>query len=123
LHSPIARWEEQATNLNGKKAVVYHKNWSYLLNWLGVDVIGDLEPKPGLPPTSAHLASLLQTVRSSRPDFILIANYQNDKGAQWLSKKANIPILQLPFTVGGNQQAVDIFSLYDEVLSILIKDG
>lgn len=120
--SAITRWEEQAIQLHGKKAVVYHKNWSYLLNWLGIEMIGDLEPKPGLPPTSTHLASLLKTVRSEQPDFILMANYQNDKGAQWLSRKANVPVLKLPFTVAGSERAIDLFSLYDEVFSMLIKN-
>ena len=120
--SAITHWEEHAVELHGKKAVVYHKNWSYLLNWLGIEMIGDLEPKPGLPPTSTHLASLLKTVRSEQPDFILMANYQNDKGAQWLSRKANVPVLKLPFTVAGSERAIDLFSLYDEVLSMLIKN-
>ena len=120
--SAITHWEEQAVELHGKKAVVYHKNWSYLLNWLGIKMIGDLEPKPGLPPTSTHLASLLKTVRSEQPDFIFMANYQNDKGAQWLSRKANVPVLKLPFTIAGSERAIDLFSLYDEVLSMLIKN-
>ena len=119
----ITRWEEQAIQLRGKKVIVYHKNWSYLLNWLGIEMVGDLEPKPGIPPTSAHLAALLDIVRSDPPDFILMANYQNDKGAQWLSKKTDIPVLQLPFTVGGSKQSNDLFALYDEVLSMLIKEG
>ena len=116
----IKHWEEQAAGLKGKKAVVYHKNWSYLLNWLQMDVIGDLEPKPGIPPTSSHLASLLSTVRSDKPDFILIANYQDDKGAQWLSDKSGVKVLSLPFTVGGSKEATDLFSLYDDVLARIV---
>lgn len=117
----ITHWEQQADVLRGKKVIVYHKNWSYLLQWLQVDVIGDLEPKPGIPPTSAHLAKLLSTVRANKPDFILMANYQDDKGAQWLSKKANVPVLRLPFTVGGSEQASNLDALYNEVLSTLIS--
>ena len=116
-HVAIKRWEQQAVGLKGKKAIVYHKNWSYLLNWLQVEMIGDLEPKPGIPPTSAHLASLLTTVRSNKPDFILIANYQDDKGAQWLSEKTGVSVLRLPYTVGGSKEATNLFSLYDDVLS------
>jgi len=117
----IMRWEAMTENLAGKKVIVYHKNWSYLLKWLGVEVIGDLEPKPGLPPTSKHLSHLLNVTRDNAPDAILIANYQDDKGAQWLSDKTGIPVIHLPFTVGGSDQAIDLFSLYDEVLSLLIK--
>ena len=116
-------WETIAEPLKGKKVIVYHKNWSYLLNWLGVNIVGDLEPKPGIPPTSAHLASLLKTVRSESVDYIIIANYQNDKGARWLSKKTNIPVLNLPFTVGGNEAASNLFLLYSDVLSTLTQSS
>jgi len=115
------RWELQAKGLRGKKVIVYHKNWSYLLNWLKIDEVGDLEPKPGIPPTSSHLANLLQKSRSIKPSAIIMANYQNDKGAKWLKGKANIPVVKLPFTVGGSKQAVSFQTLYDEVITTLLK--
>ena len=99
---------------------VYHKNWRYLLNWLQVEVVGDLEPKPGIPPTSSHLAKLLHKARSTQPDYILMANYQDAKGARWLSEKTQIPVLSLPFTVGGSEQANDLPALYNAVITVLI---
>ncbi len=119
--SQTKQWESQAASLKGKKAIVYHKNWSYLLQWLKIETMADLEPVPGLPPTSSHLAQLLTKVRNDKPDFILIANYQDDKGAKWLSKKTGIPILRLPFTVGANKQAKDLSLLYSQVLTALLK--
>lgn len=112
----IKSWEKQAAQLRGKKVIVYHKNWSYMMNWLGIEAVGDLEPKPGIPPTSAHLASLLKKVRSTGADYILVANYQNNKGALWLSQKTKVPVINLPFTVGGSEKAIDLVSLYNEVL-------
>jgi zinc/manganese transport system substrate-binding protein len=117
----IVRWEQKAAVLRGKKVIVHHKNWSYLINWLDMKELGDIEPKPGLPPTSAHLARLLKQTRADQPDYILLANYQNPKGARWLSKKTQVPLLSLPFTVGGSKQATDLESLYDEVLSALTQ--
>ena len=117
----IVRWGKKAAVLRGKKVIVHHKNWSYLINWLDMKELGDIEPKPGLPPTSAHLARLLKQTRADQPDYILLANYQNPKGARWLSKKTQVPLLSLPFTVGGSKQATDLESLYDEVLSALTQ--
>lgn len=117
----ITKWELQAANLKGKQAVVYHRNWSYLLEWLGIEAIADLEPKPGLPPTSAHLVKLLKTVRTKQPAFILTASYQDKKGAKWLAGKSNLNVITLPFTVGGNKQAKDLFSLYDDTIQQLIQ--
>ncbi len=115
----IQTWEQQATLLQHTKAIVYHKSWSYLLNWLGVEIVGNLEPKPGTPPTSAHLARLLRISRQDKPDFILVAAYQDDRGARWLAQKSGVPVVVLPFTVGGSAQADDLFALYAETLTLL----
>ena len=116
----IEDWESQADVLQGKHAVVYHKNWSYLLNWLQIDTVGDLEPKPGIPPTSSHLNELLLSVEKQPAAFILIANYQNSKGSDWLSDRSGIPVLELPFTVGGNESATDLPGLYQSIVSTLL---
>lgn len=121
--SHIKKWESLTNQLIDKKVIVHHKNWSYLLNWLGIKSVGDLEPKPGLPPTSSHLVKLLKTVRSDNVDYILNANYQDSKGAEWLSNKSKVPVINLPFTVGGNENVKDMISLYDEVITRLIKSN
>ncbi len=117
----IQRWEKRGSALKNLKAIVYHKSWSYLLNWLGIEAVGNLEPKPGIPPTSRHLADILKISRQEKPDFILLAAFQKDKGVKWLSEKASVPIITLPFTVGGNDQATDLFSLYDNTLTLLLS--
>lgn len=118
-----ALWEQMAASLQGKKVIVNHKNWSYLLQWFDVEVVGDLEPKPGIPPTSAHLAHLLEISRAESVDFILMANYQDAKGALWLQQKTGVPLLQLPFTVGGQENATDLITLYDAVIKALIDQA
>lgn len=117
----IKSWEEKSAPLKGKKVIVYHRSWSYFFAWLGIEKIGDIEPKPGLPPTSAHLAKLLSVGQREKADFILIAAYQNTRGANWLGKKLDTPVLRLPFTVGGNKEATDLFGLYDSSLNILLS--
>ncbi len=114
-------WETKAAPLQGKQAVVYHANWNYLTNWLKFENIADLEPKPGLPPTSSHLVSLLKTVTAKKPDFILVANYQDSKGAKWLASKSGVPVVNLPFTVGGNKESTDLFSLYESTINLLLN--
>jgi len=118
--SAIIDWEAKAASLQGKKAVVYHKNWTYLLDWLGIDAIADLEPKPGLPPTSKHLAGLLKKMNAQSVDFILYAAYQPSRSARWLSKRSNVAATELPFTVGGNAKAKNLFSLMDDTINTLL---
>ena len=117
----VSTWEQQAAPLKGSKVVVHHKTWSYLLAWLGMEAVADLEPKPGIPPTSGHLATVLQVARAQQPGAILLAAYQNDKGARWLSEKSGVPVLVLPYTPGGSKAASDLFGLYEETLAQLLK--
>lgn len=119
-NAAIQAWEDKALPLKGKQVFIQHRNWSYLFEWLGIEEVGDLEPKPGLPPTSSHLAKLLIKSKQAEADFIIIAQFQNPKGAKWLAKRSNMPLVALPFTVGGDAKSVDLFSLMDQTLDKLL---
>lgn len=113
-------WEAKAAPLKGKAVVVHHSSWIYLLQWLGMHEIGSLEPKPGVPPTSAHLSSLVDVTKSGAAIAIISAAYQDSKPGEWLSGRTGVPALVLPFTVGGDDQARDLFGLYDSTLDKLL---
>lgn len=115
----IAQWEAQAQSLKGTNVVVYHKSWTYLLNWLGIETVASLEPKPGIPPNASHLEKVLKDIQGKDIKGILVTPFENEKGAKWLSEKSGIPIIKLPFTVGGNSQAKDLKSLFDDTIQRL----
>jgi len=115
----IVAWEEKGAKIKGSNIVVYHKSWAYLTDWLGLNIIASLEPKPGLPPTTAHLESLLQSLKGKKVQAILVAPFENDKAALWLSKRTNIPVLHLPYTIGGRDNAQTLEQLFEETLSML----
>ncbi len=114
----IQRWEHQANALQSMKVIAYHSSFNYLFKWLGIDMVGDLEPKPGLPPSSKHLASLLELTRKTNVDAIIYASYQDARGAQWLGEKANIPVIQLPFSV---EEHDTLESLFDAQINSLLN--
>lgn len=116
----IKRWEAKAAPLKGRNVVVHHNSWIYLTNWLGMRQIGALEPKPGVPPTSGHLASLIDVTKSSNTLTIIRAAYQDPKASQWLSDHTGVPAVSLPFTVGGDAQSKDLFGLYDSTIDKLL---
>ncbi len=116
----IKRWEAKAAPLKGKAVVVHHSSWVYLLDWLGMHEIGSLEPKPGVPPTSSHLSSLIDVTKSGGAIAIISAAYQDSKPSEWLSQRTGVPALALPFTVGGDDQAKDLFGLYDSTIDKLL---
>lgn len=116
----IKTWEAKAAPLKGRKVVVHHLSWVYLEHWLGMEQIGALEPKPGVPPTSAHLAGLVDLAKSAHAFAILRAAYQDPKPGDWLSEQTGVPAVTLPFTVGGDDKAKDLFGLYDSTIDKLL---
>lgn len=116
----IASWQQRALPLQGMPVVVQHSNWVYLNHWLGLERIAALEKKPGVPPSSADLSALLAQLQLQPARAILRAAYQNERAAQWLSAKTDIPIVALPYTVGGNAESGNLFDLFDDTISRLL---
>ncbi|MEZ5453102.1 MAG: zinc ABC transporter substrate-binding protein [Thiothrix sp.] len=112
-------WQAKAAGLRGKELVVHHKSWVYLQDWLGLKEIATLEPKPGVPPTTAHLTSVLQQLQTTPASMVIYSAYQNPRSAQWLSGKAGIPAVLLPSTVGGTPEASALFKLFDDIIQRL----
>jgi zinc/manganese transport system substrate-binding protein len=117
----IARWEKEAVPLRGTPIVVQHKAFPYLEQWLGLVQVAALEPKPGIEPTSAHLSAVLAGLQARPAKMILRAAYNDGRGAEWLAERTRLPIVVLPFTVGGDEQAKDLFSLFDVTVQRLLK--
>ncbi len=120
LQLAVTHWETKAAPLKGLRFVAMHKDWSYLARWLGLVQVGTLEPKPGLPPSAAHLARLVEDLKQKPADVILLAAYQDRKAAEWLAQRTGAPIIELPFTVGGNEFADDTLGLYAATIDALL---
>ncbi len=116
----MQRWQAQGAPLKGVPVAVHHRNWSYLLRWLEMKTVADLEPKPGVEPSVAHLGEVLARLRSEPAKMVLYANYQSPRASQWLAERAGIKAVQLPFTVGASAAARDLFGLYDDILARLL---
>ena len=116
----MQRWEQQAAPLRSVPVVVQHKSWVYLQDWLGLVEVATLEPKPGIPPSSGYLAEVLTQLHQQPARMVIRAAYQDGRSSEWLSKQAGIPAVELPFTVGGNDNAQDLFALFDDTLVQLL---
>lgn len=116
----LASWEQAALPLRGTAVVTQHKAWVYLFDWLGMREVATLEAKPGLEPGLTHLALVREQAAVSRPRMVIRAAYNSARPAEWLSAEAKLPIVVLPFTVGGTPQAKDLASLFDDTLARLL---
>jgi zinc/manganese transport system substrate-binding protein len=113
------RWEERSSSLAGMRLVSHHRSFSYLANWLDLDIVATLEPKPGIPASGAHLSRLLEQLTPVPPAGIIRAPFENEKPAHWLSDRLGVPMIEMPFTVGGSDGSEDLFGLYEETIAML----
>lgn len=100
-NTQIKAWEGQASKLRGTPVIVYHDEWAYMNQWLGLREVATLEAKPGVPPTPSHLQDVLAAAQGNGVKTILLAPFDNDEAATWLAEKTGARIVRLPFTVGG----------------------
>ena len=112
-------WAPRADALRGSRFASHHKSFSYFADWLDLDIVATLESKPGIPPSGAQLATLLETLTPNPPLGVIRTPYENEKPSLWLSDRLGIPAIELPFTIGGTESTVDLITLYDQSLSIL----
>jgi len=116
----IRRWEQQAAPLKGMPIVEHHKGFTYLIRWLGLREVGNLEPRPGIPPSTAHFAELVQQMQQAPAKRIVYSSYNDPKAAAFLSQRTGIPSVMLPFTVGGSDRAKDLFGYFDDLVARLL---
>jgi zinc/manganese transport system substrate-binding protein len=113
-------WAAKAAPLKGVNVVVHHKDWVYLLDWLGMNEVGTIEPKPGVAPGSGYLAQLLDEMPRRNARMVLYAAYQDPRPAQFVADKAGVQAVMLPFTVGGADRAKDLFGLMGDTVDRLL---
>ena len=117
----IPRWEAQAAPLKGVAVLQHHESFAYLLRWLGMKGGGTLEPKPGIEPTSGHLAALVARQQASPARMVLRTPYQQPGPSEWIAARTGIAAVLLPYTVGGTPEARDLAGLFDDSVARLIR--
>jgi zinc/manganese transport system substrate-binding protein len=115
----MARWEQQAAPLKDMPVVVIHRDQVYLCHWLGMRELAAIEPKPGVPPSSSYLAELVTKLSATPPKMILRNAYNDSKAVDWLSERIHVPVVLLPYSVGGTPAAKDLFGLFDDTINRL----
>ncbi len=114
-----AGWEERGEILSGLRLVSHHRAFSYLADWLDLDIVATLERMPGIPPSAAHLASLLEQLSPNPPAAVVRTPYANEKPSLWLTERLDVKALRLPYTVNVADGPVDLFALFDMTLVAL----
>jgi zinc/manganese transport system substrate-binding protein len=115
----LTRWTAEGARLQGLPFLQAHRAFGYLAHWLGLVSRGELEPKPGIEPGGGHLREIVARQRNAPAAVVLCAAYQDDTASRWVAERAGIPLVTLPYTVGGAPEAKDLFGLFELTLARL----
>lgn len=115
-----ARWRLQLEPYAGTPVVAYHASWKYFLLFAGLDVVGFVEPKPGIPPSASHLAGLIERMRRVDARAVIVDPFYDPRMPRLVAERAGAELLVLPSSVGGVEGADDYIGLLDHNVRRLV---
>ena len=115
------RWKAQMAPHKGLKIVTYHRSWTNFAEAFGLDVVGYVEPKPGIPPSPGHTLALIQEIKRQNIKIILVEPYFDLKTPNAIARETGARVLVMPPSVGGVPQVKDYFQLFDYDINLLVS--
>ena len=119
LDAKLAEWQKQLAPFKGAKIVTYHKDFVYLADRFDLEVVATLEPKPGIAPSPAHLATVISTMRAQNAHVILVQPYQNRRTAETVARQTSATVLDMPQQPGAVKEATTYFTMMDHLVRTL----
>lgn len=119
LDAKYAEWQRQLAPYRGARIVTYHKDFVYLADRFGLNVVDELEPKPGIAPSPAHLAQVIGKMKSTNAKVILVQPFQNRKTAETVARQTGAVVLDLPQQPGAAPNTNTYFDTMDNIVKSL----
>ncbi|HSB62707.1 MAG TPA: metal ABC transporter substrate-binding protein [Thermoanaerobaculia bacterium] len=113
LRAAEVRWTTRLAPFKGTKIVTYHSSWPNFAKAFGLDVVGFLEPKPGIPPTPQHKLEIINLMKAEKVPLILMEVYFDRKDPDFVASKTGAQVVAMPPSVGGEPAAKDYLALFD----------
>jgi len=121
LTDAVKKWTAQMAPYKGTKVVTYHRSFPNFADRFGLDIIGYVEPKPGIPPSPGHTLELIQEMKRQNVRLILMEPYFDPTTPQSIARAVGGQVLVVPPSVGGVKEATDFFSLFDYDVALLVN--
>ena len=119
LDGKIKNWKERLARFKGAPVVVYHRSWSYFAEEFSLVIVGEVEPKPGIPPTAKHLAEIIQLIRDEKVKVIIKEPFEETRTPQKISDETGAQVVTLSQSVGEPKEAKDYISLMEQNITSL----
>ena len=120
LDAKYADWQRQLAPYRGARIVTYHKDFVYLAQRFGLTIVDELEPKPGIAPSPAHLAQVIGKMKSTNAKVILVQPFQNRKTAETVARQTGAAVLDVPQQPGAVPNTTTYFDMMDNLVKTLV---
>jgi len=115
------KWDAEMKPYRGRKVVTYHRSFPNFAKHYGLNVIGYVEPRPGIPPTPSHTIELIQLMRRENCKVVLVEPYFDLKTPQSIGRETGAQVVVYLPSVGGEKQVTNYFELFDYDITLLTK--
>jgi len=120
LDAKTAQWTSALAPYKGSKVVTYHKDFLYFANRFGLSIVDELEPKPGIAPSPAHLASVIGTMKAQGVKVVLVQPYQNRRTAETVARQTGATVLDMPEQPGARSNTPTYVTMMDNLVNTLV---
>ena len=121
LDQKLSEWQKMLEPFRGTKIVTYHKTFPYFANRFNLNVVGTLEPKPGIPPSPTHINSLIPKMKNEGVKLILIEQFRERKVPEFVAAQTGAKVVILPIMVGGLKETDDYLALFDYTINQIVS--
>jgi len=115
------RWDAEMQPYRGRKVITYHRSWPNFLKHFQLVTMGEIEPRPGIPPTPSHTLELINMMKRENVKVILVEPYFDLKTPNSIARATGAQVVVMPPSVGGEKAITDYFKLFDYDLDLLTK--
>lgn len=117
LSEKQVEWAHKLAPLAGKPILTFHRSWSYLVARYKLNVVGYVEPKPGIPPSPSHTLELIKLAQAQGIKIILMESYYDKRAPELITSKTGARLVVVPSSVGGEEGIVTYFQLMDRIVA------
>jgi len=114
------RWDALMAPYKGLKVVSYHRSWPNFTDRFGLDVIGYVEPRPGIPPSPGHTLDLIAEMKRQSVKILIVEPYFDLKTPNSIGRATGAKVVVMPPSVGGEKDITDYIALFDHNLALLV---
>jgi len=119
LDAKYAEWQKELAPYRGARIVTYHKDFVYFADRFGLNIVDELEPKPGIAPSPAHLAQVIGKMKAGNAKVILVQPFQNRKTAETVARQTGATVLDTPEQPGAASNTNTYFDMMDNLVRTL----